>query len=599
MRSRSTAWVRIFSALLFAALPATLVGAVERLVPDDFDTIQAAIDASADGDVVIVATGSYTENLSLKSGVDVRGREAARTILLPSEVTIPVVLASDIDDVTFGNFTVAEAQIGVDVIGSTNLQIVNTIFDTATQFGLRVDIDSTVDSLNNVFWENAVAITRSTIDVQVTNTAFVRNVVTITSPIGIPVSRDANVDNCGFFTNADLNVAGVDSGLGDNFVVGDPLFVDTEEGDFHLREGSPFIDTGIGVDSIDNSIADIGAYGGQFADPMPFPLPAPTLSDVSDAIPPPYGIEVSWSANLAYRVTSSLSPGSYRVYYVQNESGPPYNGTDAGSGTLPSPVEAGTATTFILDNLQPAAPAPDTPQLLSADALNQSVALTWSAVSEATAYQVYWGITSIDENSSDVGDVTAFTVTGLANDATYLFAVSALQKPVYHVSVTSLDHTQNRNESDFSPEDALAIGPSEEGARSNTLSASPAITIPYPDLPDKGCFIATAAFGADWEAEVLALREFRDRYLETNRPGRAFVAWYYRHGPAAARAIEGSNAARAVVRWILYLPVALALVLMHASNASLGALTLLSGSLLVSIGYRRRASRVPTWGRLV
>ena len=269
MHSRSTAWVRIFSALLFAALPATQVGAVERLVPDDFDTIQAAIDASADGDVVIVATGSYTENLSLKSGVNVRGREAARTILLPSEVTIPVVLASDIDDVTFGNFTVAEAQIGVDVIGSTNLQIVNTIFDTATQFGLRVDIDSTVDSLNNVFWENAVAITRSTIDVQVTNTAFIRNVVTITSPIGIPVSRDANVDNCGFFTNADLNVAGVDSGLGDNFVVGDPLFVDTEEGDFHLREGSPFIDTGIGVDSIDNSIADVGAYGGQFADPMP------------------------------------------------------------------------------------------------------------------------------------------------------------------------------------------------------------------------------------------------------------------------------------------------------------------------------------------
>jgi len=593
MPGRSTVWDRIFPVLLFAALPATQVGAVERLVPEDFDTIQAAIDASADGDVVIVATGSYTENISLKSGVDVRGREAARTILLPSEVAIPVILASDIDNVTFGNFTVTEAQIGVDAIRSTNLQIVNTIFDTATQFGLRADIDSTVDSLNNVFWENAVAIRRSSIDVQITNTAFIGNVVTITSPVGIPVSRDASVDNCGFFNNADLSIAGADSGLGDNFVVGDPLFVDTEAGDFHLREGSPFIDTGIGVDSIDSSIADIGAYGGQFADPMPFPLLAPTLRDVSDASPPPYGIEVSWSANLSYRVTNSLNPGSYRVYYVQNESGPPYNGTDAGNGTLPSPVEAGTATTFTLDNLQPAAPAPDAPQLLSADALSQSVALTWSAVTEAAAYRVYWGTASIDENSVDVGDVTAFTVTGLANDATYTFAVSALRKPVYHVSVTSLDNTQNRNESDFSPEDTLAIGPSEEGDRSNTLSASPAITIPYPDLPNKGCFIATAAFGADWEAEVLALRDFRDQYLETNRPGRAFVEWYYRQGPAAARAIEGNNAARAVVRWMLYLPVALALVLMHAGSAALGSLTLLSGGLLVSIGYRRRASRIP------
>ena len=72
-----------------------------------------------------------------------------------------------------------------------------------------------------------------------------------------------------------------------------------------------------------------------------------------------------------------------------------------------------------------------------------------------------------------------FTVTGLTNGVTYIFAVTALRQPVYYFSVTALDNTQNRNESDFSPESTLAIGPFTEGAESNQLSASPAVTVPY------------------------------------------------------------------------------------------------------------------------
>lgn len=73
---------------------------------------------------------------------------------------------------------------------------------------------------------------------------------------------------------------------------------------------------------------------------------------------------------------------------------------------------------------------------------------------------------------------------------------------------------------------------------------------PNPQNPPSGggCFIATVAYGSDMAPQVQVLREFRDRSLLTNAPGRAFVAFYYRHSPALADAIRPHDNVRAVVR---------------------------------------------------
>jgi len=65
------------------------------------------------------------------------------------------------------------------------------------------------------------------------------------------------------------------------------------------------------------------------------------------------------------------------------------------------------------------------------------------------------------------------------------------------------------------------------------------------------CFIATAAYGSYLEPEVMILQQFRDDFLLTNEPGRAFVAWYYRNSPGAAALIADHETARTIFRIML------------------------------------------------
>lgn len=63
-----------------------------------------------------------------------------------------------------------------------------------------------------------------------------------------------------------------------------------------------------------------------------------------------------------------------------------------------------------------------------------------------------------------------------------------------------------------------------------------------------GCFIATAAWGSELHPRVMALRNFRDRYLLTNLPGRLFVRMYYGVSPPVADFIARHESLRSLVR---------------------------------------------------
>jgi len=94
------------------------------------------------------------------------------------------------------------------------------------------------------------------------------------------------------------------------------------------------------------------------------------------------------------------------------------------------------------------------------------------------------------------------------------------------------------------------------------------------------CFIATAAYGTPWEPNVVSLRKFRDDWLLTNAPGRAFVAFYYRNSPPIADWIAEREWARALTRGVL---TPLVLTIQHPAVAG-SALA----SLLLFVGWVRR-----------
>jgi len=72
-----------------------------------------------------------------------------------------------------------------------------------------------------------------------------------------------------------------------------------------------------------------------------------------------------------------------------------------------------------------------------------------------------------------------------------------------------------------------------------------------PGVGGGGCFIATAAYGSPLDPHLDSLRDFRDRFMMTNRPGRALVRFYYRYSPPLADFISDRDWLRAVVRALL------------------------------------------------
>lgn len=85
---------RGFCAAALLAIAACGSWAAELAVPGQYASIQAAIDAAAPGDTVLVAAGTYEGALVFKAGIQLRGESADKVLVRSSDYTRPVLSAT-------------------------------------------------------------------------------------------------------------------------------------------------------------------------------------------------------------------------------------------------------------------------------------------------------------------------------------------------------------------------------------------------------------------------------------------------------------------------------------------------------------------------
>ncbi|MDG2363785.1 MAG: hypothetical protein P8L80_06770, partial [Flavobacteriales bacterium] len=301
----------LFPLIGFLLLATTLQSQIIN-VPDDYPSIQSAIDASIDGDVIMVSSGTYyVNNLFINKDISLVGEDRELTIIDGSGSNrIMTIESPGADTLRISNFTIqnghALSNSGAVIKFTDNNEFSLTEFKNIilqnsgggtgnTLFrGLGHEKTFYKDCIvRNNSAENAAGIGGSTVvrtvlygnsgwnntgvladcdsyNCTVYNNAggFMGNPWTVGGMTGGIATNCIFWDNAGnggqqIYSAESVNYSNVQGGhVGEGNISNYPIFVDADAGDFTLQENSPCIDSGDpnSANDPDGTIADMGAF---------------------------------------------------------------------------------------------------------------------------------------------------------------------------------------------------------------------------------------------------------------------------------------------------------------------------------------------------
>lgn len=259
-------------------------------VPAEYATIQAALNAAQPGDIVHLAPQTYSESVTVPSGVRLQGSGADKTLFIGG-ATVTLTANSQVDGL--GGYWIAHVQAGPAIVSNCVFRTYNGVQATAVaaivrnnvfygssvNVGVSVGVSSTIKAENNTFvgveWAFYI---NSNVDTKVygRNNIFAFNTIAVDDP---PASDPSHQHFFGLFNDYWSNTGG-DFAPSSNTTLKleggdlkqDPLFADRAAADYHLQSTSPAVDSGhpdARYNDVDGSRNDRGAYGGPRANTAP------------------------------------------------------------------------------------------------------------------------------------------------------------------------------------------------------------------------------------------------------------------------------------------------------------------------------------------
>ncbi|MBA7651878.1 hypothetical protein ES703_59707 [subsurface metagenome] len=177
--------------LLFVLASMAIAGAGTIYVPDDYSSIQEAVDAASSGDTVVIRDGIYTENVNIKKDhLTLRSEHGAERTVVEAANTADETFQVTADYVTVQGFTVRLGSAGIFLNGADYCNIFGNIIFSNSRRGIHLFRSSH----NNLTENNASSNSRDGIYLEYSsnNNTLEGNTVSGNSETGIYLLESSN-----------------------------------------------------------------------------------------------------------------------------------------------------------------------------------------------------------------------------------------------------------------------------------------------------------------------------------------------------------------------------------------------------------------------